>query len=46
MALQRQLSRLTDGYEVVQNTIGDIFVEDPFVTELLQIQFQALELDA
>ena len=46
MALQRQLSRLTDRYKIVQNTIGDIFVEDPLIAKLLQIQFQALELDA
>ena len=46
MALQRQLSRLTNRHEVVQNTISDIFVEDPLVAKLLQIQFQTLELDA
>lgn len=46
MALQRQLSRLTDRYEVVQNTIGDVFIENSLVAKLLQIQFQTLELDA
>jgi hypothetical protein len=37
---------LRHGYEIVKNAIRDIFIEDPFISEALKVQFEALEFDA
>jgi hypothetical protein len=38
--------RLDDGDQVVHDFIGDVLVEDSLVAEALQVDLQALELDA
>ena len=37
---------MAGGDKFVQDAIRDVFVEDAFIAELLQIQFKALQLDA
>jgi hypothetical protein len=32
--------------EVIEYPVGDVLVEDPFVSELLQVEFKTLEFDA
>ncbi len=46
MAFQGGTARLADTDKIIQNAIGDVFVEDPFVAKLLQIQLEALQFDA
>ena len=46
VAFERCAAGLGDGYEIVKNAIRDIFVEDPFISEALKVQFEALEFDA
>jgi hypothetical protein len=43
---QRKSPGLSDGDEVVGNSVRDIFVEDSFVAKLLQVELQALQFDA
>jgi hypothetical protein len=45
MAFEHQRARLTYGDEIVGNPIGDVFVENPLVTELLQVELEALQFD-
>jgi len=45
-AFQSRRSRRGDFQKVIKNTIRDVFVENPFVAELLQVQLQTLELHA
>jgi hypothetical protein len=45
MAFERGPTRLADGYKIVQNAIGYVFVEDSFVTEFLQVKFKTFQLD-
>ena len=40
------MSRLGRSHEVIQNSIGDVFVENAFVAKSLEVHFQALEFDA
>ena len=44
--LECRTARLDDGQEVIENPIRHVFVEDSFVSELLQVELKALELDA
>lgn len=46
VAFERCATGLGHGYEIVKNAIRDIFVEDAFISEALQVQFEALEFDA
>lgn len=43
---ERGASRLDDLDKVIEYPVGHVFVEDPLISKLLQIEFQALELDA
>lgn len=46
LAFDPDFARLYDSDEVVQNPIGDLFVENAFISEGLQVHFEALQLDA
>ena len=39
-------ARFDDLEEVIENSVRDVFVENPLVSELLQVEFEAFELDA
>ncbi len=45
-AFQRDTTRLDYRNEVIENSIGHVFVEDSFVSKLLQIQLEALQFYA
>ena len=40
------VARLRDRGQVVEDRVGDVLVEDAFVAEALQVELEALELDA
>ncbi len=44
-AFQRRTSRFHNFDKVIENAIGYVLVENSLVSELLQIEFQALKLD-
>src|SRR5437870_3933189 len=44
--LEGHRPRLEDGRQVVENTIGHVFIKDADVPELLQIELQAFQLHA
>lgn len=46
MAFKGCPSRFRHRYKVVKNAIRDIFVEDPFISEALKVQFEAFEFHA
>lgn len=43
---ERHPSRLENGDQIIKNSIGDVFVKDPFVAKCLEVQFEALEFHA
>ena len=45
-ALDPEFAWLYDGDEVVQNSVGDLFVENAFISKTLQVHFKTLELHA
>jgi len=45
-AFERDATGFYDRYEVIENSIGYVFVEDSFVSKLLQIQLEAFQLHA
>lgn len=44
--LQCGMPRLDLGYEVVENAIGNVFVENALVAKLLQVKFEAFQFHA
>lgn len=46
MGFDGQLAGGGDSDEIVENAIGDILIEDAFVAEFLEIEFEAFELNA
>jgi hypothetical protein len=45
VAFERHASRIHNGHKVVQDTIGNVLVEDSLVAKFLKVQLQALQFD-
>ena len=46
MTFHGDATRLNDLYKVIENSIGDVFVEDTFVAKFLKIELEALQFHA